>query len=554
MKFNRRQTLLGLSASTLLPAGCATTGGFGQTFATERYQHGVASGDPRSDSIVLWTRVSGLTDAIDVRWQLAGDPMMQRVIASGSVSATPENDYTAKAIATHLTPGATYYYQFTAGSDRSPVGRTKTLPVGPVDEVVLAIVSCSNYPFGYFNGYEAIADDPDVDLVVHLGDYIYEYDIDGYGGTEGKRLGRMHEPAHEIVTLADYRQRHAQYKSEPGALAMHATHPFIHTWDDHESTNNSWTDGAENHQADEGEWRQRKSNSLRAYYEWMPIRRPGAGRTPEQSWSHYRFGDLASLITLESRLTARSKQISFADHRDALADPEAAARFYSDVVGAEDRRLLSAELEAYLGSALSESVSAGRPWRILANQTILADVRMPDIDEPTFRDRSSALPDSLQPWLKDLTALGKLGLPGNMDAWDGYPAARNRLYKIATDSGATDLLVVTGDTHTFWQNQLFDKDGTRMGVELGTSAITSPRGFWQLGDAAMERFDQLNAARNDSVVWSDGSRRGFIRLSLTPEAARADFKALSDIGSRNYRVSDHRSVRIRRRDNTLVYA
>ena len=554
MKFNRRQTLLGLSASTLLPAGCATPGGFGQMFATNRFRHGVASGDPRADSIVLWTRVSDLPRATDVTWRLASDPAMQRVVSSGVVRAAPENDYTAKVIATNLQPGTTYYYQFAGAGDRSPIGRTRTLPVGRVDEVVLAVVSCSNYPFGYFNGYEAIAEDPDIDLVVHLGDYIYEYDIDGYGGAEGKRLGRMHEPAHEIVTLADYRQRHAQYKTEPGALAMHAMHPFVHTWDDHESTNNSWLDGAENHQADEGEWQRRKDNSLRAYYEWMPIRQPDGGRTPEQSWSHYQFGDLASLITLESRLSARSEQINLADHRDALADPEAAARFYADIVGAEDRRLLSADMEAFLGSELSESVSAGRPWRVLANQTIMADVRMPDIDEPTFRERSAALPDSLQPWLKDLTALGKLGLPGNMDAWDGYPAARDRLYRIAADSNATDLLVVTGDTHTFWQNQLFDKNGARMGVELGTSAITSPRGFWQLGDAAMERFDQLNAARNKSVVWSDGSRRGYVRLSLTPDAARADFKALSNIGSRDYRVTDHRNVRIERRDNSLVYA
>lgn len=554
MKFNRRQTLLGLSAGTLLPAGCAVETGFGRSFSTPAFQHGVASGDPRTDSVVLWTRLSDEAGSVAVDWEIATDPDMRRVVANGRTGTGPGRDHTVKVIAGGLRPGTSYYYRFDAGGRQSPIGRAKTLPSGAVDEVVLAVVSCSNFPFGYFNGYEAIADDEDVDLVVHLGDYIYEYDQDGYGGAEGQRLGRVHEPPHEIVTLGDYRQRHAQYKSDAGAQAMHAMHSFVHTWDDHESTNNSWRAGAENHQPGEGDWLVRRENSLRAYYEWMPIREPGQSRSLAQSWTHYRFGDLASLVTLESRLTARSRQISLADHRDALRDPDSARQFYDTVVGRADRRLLSADMEAFLGQALKDSVRAGRPWRILANQTILANVLMPDIDDPLFRERSADLPESLKPLQEDLTVLGKLGLPGNMDAWDGYPAARERLYRLAADAGASDLLVLTGDTHTFWQNQLRDAAGRPMGLELGTSAITSPRGFRQLGDAAMRRFDELNAARNDSVVWTDGSRRGYIRLSIDRDAARAEYLAISNIESRDYRIEPLRQLRIVRSGDSLAYA
>lgn len=554
MKFTRRQALAGLSAGAVLPAGCATGPRFGGAVATDRYRHGVASGDPRADSVVIWTRVSGLERATGVDWHVAEDPDMTRVIASGNVTASAERDFTVKAVVVGLQPGRTYYYQFVTSNTPSPIGRTRTLPVGPIDEVVLAVVSCSNYPFGYFNGYEAIADDPDVDLVVHLGDYIYEYNIDGYGGAQGRELGRMHEPQHEIITLDDYRTRHAQYKTDPGSQAMHAMHPLVHTWDDHETTNNSWSDGAENHQADEGAWSQRKANSLRAYYEWMPVREPGNGRGPAELWGHYRFGDLASLVTLESRITGRSEQISLQSHRDALSDPESAKRFYADIVGAPSRRMLSPEMEIFLESALSESVAAGRRWRIIGNQTIMAELLMPDIDDPTFLARSANVPDSLTPLLDNLKAIGKLGMPGNMDAWDGYPAARERLYRLAERAGARDLLVLTGDTHTFWQNRLFNAAGDAMGVELGTSAITSPRGFSQLGMDAMERFDELNADYNDSVVWTDGSARGYIRLALNQSSARADFIAIRNIASRDYRVERLRQVTIRPSDSSLAYA
>ena len=553
MKLNRRQTLLGMTTAMILPAGCATQGATSESFANAVFAHGVASGDPDADSVVLWTRISGATRATDVAWRVALDPDMDEVVASGTARTGADRDYTVKVVPTGLASGRRHYYQFEAMGTASPIGRTMTLPEGQLDQLVIGVASCSNYPFGHFNGYEAIADDADIEIVIHLGDYIYEYDENSYGAEPGRRLGRVHEPRHEIVTLADYRTRHAQYKSDPGSLAMHAMHPLIHTWDDHESTNNPWMGGAQNHQAEEGDWTERRARSLRAYYEWMPARDPLPGQAPEQRWAHYRFGDLASVFTMESRHTARSEQIDLGANRDTLTDPEAAADFYSSVVGAEDRRMLSARQEDFLATGIAESVESGQPWRILANQTILAKVIAPNIDEPDMNDLLATQPAESSSLLEALTAVGKLGIPANMDAWDGYPAARNRLYGLARKAGARDLLVITGDTHIFWQNRLFAEDGAAMGVELGTTAITSPRGFYQLGESATNRYDELVADANDSVVWANGRFRGYIRLTLTRERARADFIAVSTIDSTDYSVRTLRSATIRRQNGTLVY-
>jgi alkaline phosphatase D len=428
------------------------------------------------------------------------------------------------------------------------------LPAGRLDELVLAVVSCSNYPFGYFNVYEAIAEDDSIEFVVHLGDYIYEYDIEGYGAEPGKRLGRMHEPQHEILTLADYRTRHAQYKADPGSRAMHGRHPLIATWDDHESTNNPWMGGAQNHQDDEGDWLTRREISLQAYFEWMPIREPADGMSRADYWRSFQFGDLATLVTLETRHTGRSEQIDFGDHSDRLQNPADAASFYDEVVGAEERTLLSSDMEAFVADELSASVRNETLWRIIGNQTLIARIVAPALNDPELDAYIDAMSDDGRDLLERLAGFGALGIPGNMDAWDGYPAARRRFYEIAKDAGARDLLVLTGDTHTFWANALFDEGSEPMGVELGTTAVTSPRGFGALGDDAAGRFDALVAAQNQSVLWSDGSRRGYIQLAVGRESVVADFKVVTDIESRNYQLQTARRATIVHRDGSLAYA
>jgi alkaline phosphatase D len=553
-KLTRREALIGASSALLLQVGCGSTRIDPGTYSPTVFRHGVASGDPDNDSVVLWTRVSERNDATEVYWQVAADPDFRDIVRSGRTVTGPERDYTVKVVADRLQPGAAYFYRFIAGPDRSSVGQTRTLPAGRLDELVLAVVSCSNYPFGYFNAYEAIAEDDTVEFVVHLGDYIYEYDIDGYGAEPGRRLGRMHEPRHEITTLADYRTRHAQYKADPGSRAMHARHPLIATWDDHETTNNPWMGGAQNHQAGEGDWPTRREISLQAYFEWMPVRDPAPGERRADYWRSFQFGDLATLVTLETRHTGRSKQIEFSEHQEQLRDAAGAARFYDEVVGAADRTLLSSDMEAFVADELSKSVRNETIWRLIGNQTLIARIVAPLVNDPELDAYVDEMSDDALELMQRLAGFGTLGIPGNMDAWDGYPAARQRFYEIARNAGARDLLVLTGDTHTFWANALVDETDTPMGVELGTTAVTSPRGFGALGEGAASRFDALIAAQNPSVLWTDGSRRGFIRLELGRDAARADFNVVTDIESRNFRVETVRRATIVHRDGSLAYA
>ena len=279
-KITRRQAVLGVSSTLLLPAACSTTPTGPNDRSDAVFAHGVASGDPDHSSVVIWTRVSGFPGPVDVDWYVATDRRLRNVVARGRYATNADRDHTVKVVAHGLQPGRDYYYQFEMNGATSRLGRTRTIPEGHLEQLVIAVVSCSNYPFGYFNAYEVIANDPQIDIVVHLGDYIYEYDENSYGGETGRRIGRIHEPRHETVALGDYRQRHAQYKSDLASLAMHARHPLVAIWDDHESANNPWMQGAENHQPEEGSWSTRRAASLKAYYEWMPARDPAPGCRP----------------------------------------------------------------------------------------------------------------------------------------------------------------------------------------------------------------------------------------------------------------------------------
>lgn len=530
-KISRRQALIGVTSTLLLPAACGRSGH--EQVAGPAFAHGVASGDPDHTSVVLWTRISGVDEPTEVDWQLAGDAEFSDILASGRIATSGNRDYTVKVVAENLAPGGSYFYRFGVGDSSSPVGRTKTLPDGRLERLGIAVASCSNFPFGYFNAYEAIANDPAVDVVAHLGDYIYEYSEDDYGGETGKRIGRVHEPRHEILRLDDYRTRHAQYKSDPGSVAMHARHPLIVIWDDHESANNPWMGGAENHQPAEGDWFARRAASLQAFFEWMPVRDPAPGQAPEKYWRHYRFGDLASLVTLESRHTGRSEQIEWGD-LSRFESAELAETFYRDVVGADGRNFLSAEMEAFLAESLAESVQANRRWRVIGNQSVMAKVRMPRLDDPYFAALRNELDETGRQALDGRARMGELGVYGDLDAWNGYPAARERFYQVAKDAGANDLLVISGDSHSYWANALYDDDGGSMGVELGTTGITSPRSLLSLGMDGLERYDRATTAANPEVVWTEGRYRGFIRLEIDHDGARADFVTVSNIETREY--------------------
>ena len=541
----RRQTVIGMTSLLSLPA-------IGRGAPVENppggpFRHGVASGDPEARSVVLWTRLSGTTAPQTVRWQVATDEGFSTIVAQGEAQAQRERDFTVKVIAGGLEPGGRYYYRFVHADKASATGRTRTLSEGALERLGLAVASCSNYPFGYFNAYEAIALDPDVDMVLHLGDYLYEYGSDSWGAAVGRGMDRAHSPDHETVSLADYRLRHAQYKSDTQSQTMHAAHPLIAIWDDHESANNPWTGGAENHQSEtEGDWASRRDASLQAYYEWMPIREPAPGQSPADYWRHYRFGDLASLLTLETRHSGRDQQLEYADHPEALRSAEGARRFLSEVLADPSRDMLSPSMNNFLEQALTESVDRGIPWQLIGNQIPMARTRSPQLDAQDLAQLRTWLDDDNYARAQRIAQRGAFGLPFYLDPWDGYPAARERFYALCQRAGADSLVVLTGDSHSFWSNRLYTESGEPMGVELGTTGISSPTDFAAFGTEGAALMAKRLADTNPEVLWTSGSHNGYLRLVLTRTQAVADFIGVSTVRERKYSVERLRRDTIER--------
>jgi alkaline phosphatase D len=534
-RISRREALALVGAGSLA-AACTTKPGAESALrpeaaaAPEVFLHGVASGDPDATSLIIWTRITTDIPETGVDWRVSADPSFSQIAASGTFVTGAARDWTVKPLVTGLDPGRIYYFQFTALGETSPTGRTRTLPLSGPGRLGIALASCSNFAFGYFNAYAAIARDETVDFVLHTGDYIYEYGgPEGWGIETATTIGRPHDPPHEIVTLQDYRTRHAQYKSDEGSRAMHAAHPLICCWDDHESANNPWTGGAENHQPDtEGDWIARRAASVQAYYEWMPIREPGAGESPLDFWRTYVFGDLATLVTLETRHTARGLQVDYAEWKPKLSSAEDYEHFRTAVIGDPARNMLAPEMEEEAAAALAASREMRQPWRLIGNAIPMARVPVPDLVG------AGVLPEPAETSLEAhqrLAWLGAHALPFYTDTWDGYPAARERFYDLCKSADVQDLIVLTGDSHSFWMNQLADELGNPMGVELGTAGITSPGDFIESGfspDQA-QALDKGFADLLNEVVWTDNMHQGYVRLILTADSAKADFMAVRTV-------------------------
>ncbi|MEZ6030131.1 MAG: alkaline phosphatase D family protein [Hyphomonadaceae bacterium] len=528
-----RRGALSLGAAGLGAAACTTAApGVAGSDAAATFQHGVASGDPTQTSVILWTRLTtDETGMVPVSWVVASDPGFKTVVKRGTTSTGPERDYTVKVEADGLEPGQLYYYYFLVGRTPSPGGATRTLPAGGMADFRMAVVSCSNWPFGFFNAYREIAKrgaSGGIDAVIHLGDYIYEYGVTGYGGAVGKEIGRNHSPEHEIVSLADYRQRHAQYKSDPDLQAAHAIAPWFCTWDDHESTNNSYRDGAENHQPEtEGEWSVRKAAAVQAYLEWMPVRDPMAGRAREAIWRKFEIGDLATLFLLESRLVGRGEDLTFDEIFLASdADRPAVVEALKAKVNDPNRSMLGPEQEAWLADGLKASTAAGKRWQVLGNQVTMAKVKIPDIEKGLPPEKYA----KVSPGAKRFYTTARYGFEWNLDSWSGFPAARERLYKSAKDANAR-LVVLTGDTHTSWANELHDAGRQRRGVEFGCTSITSNGA----GDSMpFEELNWLMPEANDEVLYYNAFSKGFTILTLAADRVEAEFIKVSTIRSRDY--------------------
>ena len=530
MRIDRRQALGLLGAGAAGPALAQPAKSAPSVRPGPVFAWGVASGDPLADAVVLWTACASPGG---LAWEVAADPGFATIVQRGVTTADPARDATVKVDVRGLQPGADYFYRFHKDGETSPVGRTRTLAVGPIKDVVMAVTNCSLYPNGYFNAYGAVAALPRVDVVLHLGDYIYEYGGPGTYGMNSAVAGeRPHDPPHDCVSLADYRRRHAQYKTDPQLQAAHARAPWIVVWDDHESANDSWTGGAENHRpATEGDWNLRKAAAIKAYYEWMPIREPAGG-----GFAIYRsfdFGDVASLFMFETRLTARDHQLYLTE---LPADPTPAdIAAYRTRLADPGRKMMSASQEAWLAAGLKASVRSGRPWQVLGNQVVMAQLVQPSLREalgPAY-DKMLA---GLSPYMSSHVRLGEIGaqnaLPYMPDSWEGYPADRERLYRILQESRA-NCVVVSGDSHAFWANELQadSGQGRRVAVEFGATSITSP------GDG--EYFPELPLGamfvkRNREVRFCDMTAKGFVLLTLAHEAATGELIAVSTIADKTY--------------------
>ncbi len=541
----------GLAACT---APEAITGNNEPRLQSGAFSHGVASGDPFSTSVVLWTRVtpdtSGDIDlSMDVTWEIFSDKTLNTLAESGTVTTNKSHDYCVKIIADNLAPGQDYYFRFRIGDTKSPIGRTRTLPVGEVDNLRFAVVSCANWQHGYFNTYDAIAqqaDETPFDALIHLGDYYYEY-----GALDTPRLpDRIHEPAHEIIELADYRERHAQYRSDTALQAATAAMPLIAVWDDHETSNDSWQTGAENHQdAAEGDWDSRRQAALRAYYEWMPIREPRAGRVRSDIYRNFRFGDLANLTCVETRLTARAEPIIIESYIDKISSEGGADKFREEVLYAPNRKMFGADQQDFILNELTQSKEDGVQWRLLANQVIMGRLLTPDFTPYITQDALERI-EADWPEIRDFLTLSKYNMPVYPDSWDGYPVAREHFYAALDAANVNDVLVLTGDAHEFWLNDLTSESGTKVGVEIVTSSVSSQTLTAYLGDATAEH-NLLLTKENPDAKYYNALKSGFIDLSLNSKQAVIRMMSVDTVLSRDYTLTETASFKIRKSGDTL---
>ena len=444
------------------------------------FAHAVASGDPLADAVILWTRLSPVAaGAIPVFWEVANDAGFTDRVAAGWTGTDIGLDYTVKIDATGLAGGRTYYYRFQALGRISPIGRTRTAPRDHVERMRVGVVSCSSYSNGYFHAYRRLAERSDLDLVIHLGDYIYEY------GTGGERA---HDPPHEIVTLADYRRRYAQYRSDPDLQAAHIQHPWVLVWDDHETANNAWHGGAENHQESEGAWADRRATAAQAYSEWLPIRDQDDGRI----FRSLRFGNLLDLTMLDTRLWGRDLPAARSTQVNVIRDP--------------GRTLLGFDQEEWLADQVRASDAR---WFVLGQQIVMTQWKL------------EGLPNS--------QGGGRIA---NTDQWDGYHATRERLFDALEEAGRDNLIVLTGDVHSSWASDLcrdpndpahYDQ-GTgagSLGVEMVAPGVTS--NFPAVG------IEVVFLSQNPALKYGETASRGYLLLDLDHERAQGEWYHFADV-------------------------
>ncbi|WP_228851585.1 alkaline phosphatase D family protein [Aegicerativicinus sediminis] len=478
-----------------------------QNPALKPFYHGVASGDPLTNAVVIWTRVTPeeKVNEIKVSWEFAEDKEFEMVLEKGVFVTDSLQDYTVKINVDELDPNTYYYYRFKALNGISTVGRTKTAPIENAN-LKFAVASCSNLQWGYFNAYQGIAKEDSLDAVIHLGDYIYEHGEGVYADTS---LERKHVPKHEIVSLGDYRTRYSQYRLDSDLQAAHAEHPFIAIWDDHEITNNAYMDGAQNHQDEEGDYKTRTEIAKKVYYEWMPI------RESEHLYRELNFGEMADLFMLDERLDGRTKQV------DSINDP---------TIGNEDRHILGENQMKWLEGSL---INSKAKWKIIGNQVIF----------------------SYQDW-------GYPNFKLNTDGWDGYPVEQANLTEFLRSNNLENVIFITGDTHSSWAfevtNDPFNSYDTNtsegaIAIEFGVTSITSAN-----SDEGNPKENVINHEKtivggkiNPHLKYANMRDHGYLLLELSDSLATGSFKMVETVKERKDSMFTDKVISVKNGEHKL---
>lgn len=535
IRIDRRSLILGGGfglGALLMPGGA----GAQALLAARGFTHGVASGEPGQDSVLVWTRhvpANGDDARLTIEFSDNGEFASPR--AGGTAIAQRDADFTARATITGLEPGRWYFYRFIApDGSASPVGRTRTLPAGPVARFGLGVFSCANLPYGWFNAYAHAAGRSDIDLMVHTGDYLYEYKRGTYPALAEALGGRIIEPAGEVIQLADYRMRHAGYRADPDLQRLHQLFPMIAQVDDHEIANDAWEKGAQNHQPEEGDYLARKQAAIRAYNEWMPV----SGKP----WGRYEVGDLATIFRTETRYTARSAPLDLDPVIKGPGAIEDKLRAFREGPYADPARtLMGAEQEQWLYDGFAQSVKRGAKWQVLAQQVNLGRLITPS-DAQTLLTPDA--PDYVVARVRQGQAAARAGLPSDFDNWGGFPAARARLLQ-AAQAGNADLVALSGDSHNAWAFQLAT-DGKPAGVEFGGHSVSSPGFESFLRGTDPQSVAHKLLASSPELKWADTSHRGYMAIELTPDRVTGEWVLMESIRTRSTAIAGAHRMTVER--------
>ncbi|TOF41302.1 alkaline phosphatase [Vibrio parahaemolyticus] len=538
-----RRDFMKVVSSTAVATGLIGCGSDDNESVAVSFEHGVASGDPTQTQVIIWTRVTTAASYVDVSWQVASDMEFSNVVQSGVFTTDTGRDFTVKVDVQNLNANSQYYYRFIVGEMMSEVGQTQTLPEDGVEKASMAVVSCANYPAGYFHVYREILNQHEqspFDVVLHLGDYIYEYGAGGYASEDAAALGREPSKGTECITLDDYRKRYAQYRQDADLQALHAKLPMIVVWDDHELANDTWKNGAENHQDDEGRFIDRRAAAAAAWTEWLPVR--------ENTFSNmliyrqFSFGNLVNLMMLDTRLVGRDKPLDYfslsAPTMEAIGGLVAQSR-------SADRELLGTEQLAWL---MKEFNTHDAKWNVLGQQVLMSRMELPSsvmtamfqLFTSTEEKKTEALlavNTAITGYLADPSA-DPISLPYNLDAWDGYYVEREKVYQLAKASSG-NFVCLAGDTHNAWASELKDVSNNPIGVEFATSSVSSPgvEEYLALDPVAIAQMEYTLPHLVSELKWADIKQRGFMRVTFTAEAAQSTWYLVSTIKDKKYQVT-----------------